>query len=303
MPRPLPRSSLSVCILLIGCLAMPSAAGEAGAARRIVSLNPSLTAILLALGAGDALVGVDDFSARQQSAVAQLPRVGGLFNPSLEAVVALEPDLVVLVPSAEQRDFQERLESFGIALEVFPNIRFDEVLENIERLGRLVDREREARARIEAIRGTRTAVARVAARRGSPRALMILQRSPIFIVGRGSFIDEMLTAAGASNVGAGFDEPYPRVAAEWLVAAAPEVILDMSPDPEDAAGFWSRWPTIPAVAAGRVQRLEAERVTLPGPHLDRALETLAAALYGDGVLAEVEAEREALRADAAASGP
>jgi ABC-type Fe3+-hydroxamate transport system substrate-binding protein len=132
---------------------------------------------------------------------------------------------------------------------------------------------------------------------------MVLQRSPIFIVGRGSFIDEMLVAAGATNLGAGFDEPYPRVGAEWLVAAAPEVLLDMSPDPEDAHGFWSRWPTIPAVSNGRVQRLDPEQVTLPGPHLDRALETLAAALYGDAVRAELAAERAGPPGDAAAASP
>ena len=80
-------------------------------------------------------------------------------------------------------------------------------------------------------------------------------------------------------------------------------MLDMSPDPEDAALFWSRWPTIPAVAQGRVQRLEAELVSLPGPHLDRALETLAVALYGAAVLAEISAEREALFGSASAIGP
>ena len=81
-------------------LLLALAAGAAGAPpRRIVSLNPSLTAILLALGAQDALVGVDSFSAQQEPEVAGLPTVGGLYNPSLEAVVALAPDLVVFVPT------------------------------------------------------------------------------------------------------------------------------------------------------------------------------------------------------------
>ena len=285
----------ALCFVLSG--EPVATASETETASRIVSLNPSLTAILLAIGAGSRLVGVDDFSARQQSEVAGLPRVGGLFNPSLEGVVALEPDLVVLVPSAEQRDFRERLEALGIPLAEFPNIRFDEVLENIERLGRFAGREDAARDRIDAITSTRDAVRRVAARRERPRTLIVLQRSPIFVVGSGSFIDEMLTVAGADNVAASFSDPYPRVGAEWLVAAAPELLLDMSPDPEDAFGFWSRWPAIPAVAKRRVKRLDAERVTLPGPYLDRALETLAAALHGSEVLAEIARERDAKDAE------
>jgi len=300
-PRALRGAALLVCAaLLSSSVASLAAASGPVVAHKIVSLNPSLTAILLAIGARDSLVGVDDFSARQQPEVEALPRVGGLFNPSLEAVVALEPDLVVLVPSAEQRDFRSRLDSLGIPVAVFPNIRFEEVLENIERLGKLSGREKEAKQRIDTIEQTRAAVRRVASRRARPRTLMILQRSPIFVVGRGSFIDEMLVTAGATNVAAGFGDPYPRVGAEWLVATGPEVMLDMSPDPEDAAGFWSRWPAIPAVKNGRVRRLEAERVTLPGPHLDQALESLAAALHGEAILDEIASERAAL---AAAVGP
>jgi hypothetical protein len=91
-----------------------AAGAEPVAARRVVSLNPSLTAMVIALGGREQLVGVDDYSARTPAA-AGLPTVGGLYNPSLEAVVALAPDLVVLVPSAEQRAFRERLEALGIA--------------------------------------------------------------------------------------------------------------------------------------------------------------------------------------------
>ena len=84
------RVGAVLLLLAVTCIAHAEATeGESGL--RLVSLNPSLTAIALSLGAGDALVGVDDFSARQQPAVAERPRVGGLWNPSLEAVVALAP--------------------------------------------------------------------------------------------------------------------------------------------------------------------------------------------------------------------
>ena len=277
---------IAVCLLLTSGAAWPrldaSAASpsEAPPARRIVSLNPSLTAIILALGARDSLVGVDDFSARQQANAKGIPAVGGLFNPSLESVVALRPDLVVLVPSVEQRDFRRRLEALGVRVSVFANIHFDEVLENIDRLGALVGREAQARARLHAVAEARKAIEHATAGRHRPRTVLILQRDPIFIVGSGSFIDEMLRSAGGNNLGSQFDEAYPRVAAEWLVAAAPEVLIDFSPEALSGVAYWNRWPSLPAVQNGRVLAIEPERVTLPGPYLDRALELLAGALHG-----------------------
>ncbi len=192
-----PLALLAFVPVLLAVAAEPSAP-------RIVSLSPSLTAMLVSLGARSTLVGVDEYSSRQQPEVAELPTVGGLFTPSIEAVVALEPDVVVLV----------------------------------------------------------------------------LQRAPLYLVGRGSYLHAMLSAAGADNPAAVFSDPYPRVALEWLIAAAPEVILDASDDPEDAASYWSRWPSLPAVAAGRVVAVPASEVTLPGPRPDRALRILSQALYG-----------------------
>jgi iron complex transport system substrate-binding protein/vitamin B12 transport system substrate-binding protein len=88
----------------------------------------------------------------------------------------------------------------------------------------------------------------------------------------------MLRAAGAVNAGAELGGPYPRAGLEWLIAAAPDLILDASDDPEDAAAYWSRWPSLPAVAGGRVVAVPAREVTLPGPYLDRGLGRLAAAI-------------------------
>jgi ABC-type Fe3+-hydroxamate transport system substrate-binding protein len=254
-------------------------------ASRIVSINPSLTAILLALGAREAIVGVDDFSAGQQPEVSALPRVGGLFSPSLEAVAALEPDAVVLVPSVEQRDFRERLEAIGIPVVVFANIRFEQVLENIRVLGELVGREEQAAARVHAIRSARAAAQQVSATRPAPRTVLVLQRDPVFIVGAGSFLDELLGWAGAENLGARFDDPYPQVAIEWLVDVAPEVMIDMTPESAEPLEFWSRWPAIPAVASGRVFHLD--QVYLPGPYLDRSLRALVATLHGATAAAEL----------------
>jgi iron complex transport system substrate-binding protein len=286
----------STGVFALGALVLMLAPGPAlggdpgsppGAIRRVVSLNPSLTAITLALGAGDRLVGVDDYSARIEENVAALPRVGGLFSPNLEAVVALEPDVVVVVPSVAQRDFRQRLEGLGVRVEVFENIRFDDVLENIERLGRILGREQAAAARIAAIEAARVRAREVGSQREHPSAVIVIQREPLYVVGRGSFMAEMLTMLGAANLGDAFDEAYPRAAEEWLVDVAPEVLIDMTEGGSPARAYWSRHGSLPAVRDGRVQAVPPGAVSLPGPDLDRSLAVLAGALYGEEARREV----------------
>ncbi len=255
-------------------------------ARRVVSMNPSLTRILLALGARDVLVGIDDFSARAEPELAALPRVGGLYSPSLEAVIALRPDLVALVPSLEQRDFRGQLEALGVPVLALDPVRFDEVMDSIAALGAWVGRADAARARIDEIRRVRDAVRRATAGLPSPRTVFVLQREPLFVVGSGSFLDEMIALAGGQNLGAALDEAWPRSSLEWLVAAAPDVILDSDDDAQPAAEFWARWPSVPAVREQRVVALEEGVVTLPGPDLDRALRTIARALHGPALALE-----------------
>ena len=243
---------------------------------RLVSLGPSLTSILLELGAGGLLVGVDDRSLRMLPAVEGQPRVGGLFNPSLEAIVALGPDLVALVPGAEQRSLQARLEALDIEVLALPNTSLAELLASIETLGARVGRAEQARARVAEIREAfrRAEAENVAAPR--PRTVLVLQRDPLFVVGRGSFIDRMLFAAGLENLAGGFESPYPRVSLEWLIASAPELILDASEEREAALAYWSRWPSLPAVATGDVVPVAGLELTLPGPRPDAALASLRA---------------------------
>jgi iron complex transport system substrate-binding protein len=267
---------------------------------RLISLNPSLTAIAFRLGAGEAIIGVDDYSARVVPEAADRPRVGGLFDPSLEAVVALQPDRVLIVAGVDQQTHAERLERLGLEVDIYQNERLDQVLENIERLGRLLDREREAAARIEEILETRRAVAMATRGRVRPKTVAIVDRSPLYLVGAETFLDELLAAVGAENLGRGLAAGYPRGSIEWLIAARPELLIDMTPGSEEAAAFWSRWPSLPAVAAGRAITVEASRVSMPGPDLDLALRELARVVHGvaidvaiDGLLREWASRRSA----------
>ncbi len=294
MPR-LGRVAAIAGFFVVAVLAAPSVLAADAPRLRLVSLNPSLTSILVRLGAGDSLVGIDDYSARVVPALARLPRVGGLFDPSLEAVLALAPDRVLLVAGLEQEAHARSLRRVGLVVEVFENETYADVLDNIARLGELVGRRDAGAARIAAVRATRAGVERAVRGRPRPRTLIVLDRSPLYLVGRQTFLDELLGAVGAVNLGAGIGSGYPQASLEWLVEAAPELLLDLSPQAESGASpaeFWSRWPSLPAVRQGRVVGLDATAISLPGPDLDRALRTLARAVHGDEIDAVIAAELE-----------
>jgi iron complex transport system substrate-binding protein len=138
---------------------------------------------VLALDARDALVGVDETSAQLEPRVRDLPRVGGLFNPSLEAIVALRPSAVALVPSAQQRELHERLSALGIDVLALPNITYDDVLRSITALGARIGREPAARARADAIRGAWHDACARAERAPRVRTVLVLQREPLYVVG------------------------------------------------------------------------------------------------------------------------
>jgi len=281
------RRSLIVVGLSIGlsivdpaARADPADEPPAVSSLRLISLNPSLTAIVIRLGARESLVGVDEYSAELIEEVRDLPQVGGLFDPSLESVLALRPDRVLLVAGIDQQSHGERLERLGIDVEVFENERLEQVLENIERLGSMLEREAAAAERIAAILAMRIAVAEAAADRARPATLAVVDRSPLFLVAGDTFIDEMLEAVGANNLARSLGAGYPRGSIEWVIGAKPELLLDMTPGGEDGLAFWGRWPSLPAVSSGRVLTLDASRISLPGPELDRALRELAVAVHG-----------------------
>jgi len=265
---------------------------EGAAGQRLISLNPSLTAILIRLGGRERLVGVDDYSGRVVEGVSELPRVGGLFDPSLESIAALRPDRVLLVAGVDQRSHAAQLERLGLEVEIYENERLAEVLGNIERVGRLIGREAAAAERVRAIRAMVDAVGEATAGRAEPRTLAVVDRSPLYLVGGETFLDEMLAAVGARNLARALGSGYPRGSIEWLIEARPELLIDMTPTTgENDAGdaFWSRWPSLPAVASGRVLTLDARRISLPGPDLDRALRELAVAVHGESLGSAIDA--------------
>ncbi len=263
-----------------GRAAMTAVDPAAAPARRIITLAPSATEVLFALGAGGRVVGVSSYDDWPPEAT-RLPRVGAMVNPSFEAIMALRPDAVAGVQGPVDVAVLERLQAAGVRV-FFPRAEsVAEVLASIEGYAALSGRRDAAaalRASIE--RDLARARAAVAGRR-RPRVLAVFSERPLVTAGPGSWVDELLTVAGGDNVVRAGGR-YPSLSLEQLLALAPEVVLDMTWHDDHAAPLaasLARFTTVPAVRDGRVVRAADPMLLRQGPRLGQAALRLAALLH------------------------
>jgi iron complex transport system substrate-binding protein len=282
--RPVVGVSFSLALVL--ALVPPGGAGDP---QRIVSTAPSVTETLFALGVGDRVVGVTTFCRYPEEARVR-PRIGGYSNPSLEAILALKPDLVVVGDAAT---LTKRLAGLGVpTLEVRPeDLRsIEDAIRAIARRVGVPDRGEALVARIAA---QRAAVVRAVAGRPRPRTLLLLGHSAdslasLYAAGPRSFLGEMLEAAGGENVLAEVRTPYPRVSVEEVIGRDPDVILSILSPPADATDaaararrLWSAYPSLKAVRAGAIRVVADDTIVQPGPRVGEKIKVLARALQGE----------------------
>lgn len=243
--------------------------------RRIVTLAPSLTQVVVALGAKDRLVGVSRFDELPE--VAALPRVGGFVDPSVEAVLALKPDLLLVQPAPGNQRPVEKLAELGVPVLALPLHTVAQTYASMRAVGLALGLDEQAKAQVAAIEETRTRVRREAKARTRPRVLFVYQWQPLVVAGPGTFAHELLQDAGGVNAAERAKTAYPVYPAEAAVAARPDVIIDAA---HDAAGS-ERLRRIPALARARWVKMPNQDLMHPGPHLGRALETLFAIIHGE----------------------
>ena len=242
--------------------------------RRVVSLAPSLTDLVVAMGLGDRLVGVTRYD--DAPAVRTLPRVGGFLDPNPEAVVALQPDLVLWMTYGSALPAVRRIASLGVPVRALPIVSIPDLLAASREIGAALgapgagDRlARELGGRIDAVKARAAGVRRV-------RVLFVVGRDPLVVAGPGSYPDEVLRIAGGKNVVTS-GRPWPVYPLERAVADDPDVVIDGAVL-EPAEGM-ARLSAIPAVRAGRVRRMSNDGALRPGPRLAEALDEIFRALH------------------------
>jgi ABC-type Fe3+-hydroxamate transport system substrate-binding protein len=245
----------------------------------VISLSPALSGVIVALGARERLVGVDQYSLELPE-LGDLPSLGGLFAADLERAVELRPDLVVGTRSEQQQAFFAALRARGVRCEeIETGGRLDDVLAAFRQLGRLLALDASAEALISRVRADLDAVAASVAGRAPRSVALVLDADPLYVAGGGGFVSELIEIAGGRNVFADLGGAYPRVSLEVLAARAPDVLLDASltpgrADPAAERAAWQRFGWV-----RRVEFLPFGPATRPGADLARGAAQIRDAIH------------------------
>ena len=278
------RRRLTLSLLLLAALGCAGARddNEPAAGRRIVSLAPSITETIFALGLGDRLVGVDDYSNWPPAETAALPRLGGLFDPNLEALAALEPDLAIVLPS--QRQLGERLTQLGVEVLEVPSDSLADVEAAATVIAERCGVPAAGQSLVERLRRDLAA----APLADAPTTALVVGRRPgqlatVLVAAPGTYFDELLGRLGAVNAFADAGQPYPQVGLESFVGRRPRALVELQGEPLDAAqrqrlrGDWLAAPGL-ALADACVSVIDGHEVLTPGPRLADVYRRLREAL-------------------------
>lgn len=277
-------SLIAAAALLVSAGARAAQRSAPGAGQpplpRIVSLAPSVTETLFALGAGPEVVGVSTYCDYPPEAK-KLPKVGSFLTANVEAIVALRPTLVIgLNLSSDQRELQA-LRSIGISVLMVSEETLADIRSAIGTIGEGIGRHAQAETLLARLDSHIAETRRRLANAPSVRVLMLVGHQPLVAVGRGTFLDELLTMAHADNIADRSRQPWPRLSMEYIIAMAPQVIIDgqMGTEAARPGGFWNNYPTIPAVQYGRVYGYAQDPMLRPGPRAWQSFDLLAAMIH------------------------
>lgn len=248
-----------------------------GDARRIVSLNPATTELLLALGAGDRLVGRTSWDL-YSPAVRRVRDLGNGIRPNVEAVLETRPDLVILYGSEDNVIAAQRLRDAGVATLSLKLDRIGQFERAALLVGAAIGREDRAQVIVDSVQHTLDSVRTAVAQMERPRAFWHVWDAPIITIGRGSFLHELLEIAGAENVYGDVGAPSPRVELEDIARRDPAVVLA---GPVGARRIRSeqRWRAVRAVRNDRVLVVDTNLVARPSVRLGEAAVSLARLLH------------------------
>jgi iron complex transport system substrate-binding protein len=276
------RAALLPLVAIVSFLAVACAREKASAPAggpRVVSLSPSTTEAIFAVGAGNQLVGRSRYCDYPPGAL-PLPQVGGYADPNLEAILALRPTLVIGARGPAGAKLADTLAAHGAAT-FFPETEsLSQIDEMLRQLGTLTRHAIEAERVVMALDAREVAISQAVATLPKARVLLGCGVSPIVVAGPGGFPDELIRRAGGVNVvteGTG----YPSLGVERVMALDPDVVLDTASGHEgerinlETPG----WREVGAVKRGRVVPLTDEAVIRPGPRIADGLATIARALH------------------------
>lgn len=252
-------------------------AGTVASPARIASLNPATTELLFALGAGPRLVARTTWDVWPEAA-RRVPDVGPGLRPNIEAVLARHPDLVVLYASADNRMAAQQLRAAGIAVIALRTDRLADFVRASRELGRAVGESASASTVVDTMQRTLARVRAATLHLDHPTVFWHVWDSPIYTIGAGSFLDELLTIAGGTNIYADRSEPSPQVSLEDIIQRDPRIIL-AGVSGKTAITTSPLWKGVRAVREGRVFVVDTNLVGRPSVRAGEAAVSIARLLH------------------------
>jgi iron complex transport system substrate-binding protein len=250
-------------------------------ARRIVALVPAITETVIALGAGDRLVGRTDFD--RGAMVERLPSVGGGLDPSIEKLVSLRPDVVLGWETSGRTELRDRLTALGIPVFAVKTEDTTDVFRSIRNLGRLTAREHTADSLAAAIRGELDAVRASVASAPHPAVFFMVWNDPPMTAGPQTFVSHVIEVAGGRNVFADQQTLWPNVSLEEIVRRQPDFVVvpvgEQGTVRMEALKTAPGWRELRAIREGRLVSVPAQVINQPGPHLAEAARAMRDAIH------------------------
>jgi len=256
--------------------------------KRIISLAPSITEMLFALGLNAEIVGVTEFCDFPPEALNK-PKVG-YAQPNLETIVALQPDLILAPKSFLRADILGKLEQLKIPTFMLEPTAVEDILSHIQLLGRMVGKTPEANKETARIRKRIADLSSRLEGLSRPTILYVINSEPFITVGPGSYIHHLIELAGGTNAAENANSPYPRLSMEEVLKQDPEYILfpvgKFEGIPQAEQDKWKRWTMISAVKQGQLFQIQADLLNRPGPRVIEGLEILVQVLHPEVMKAE-----------------
>lgn len=253
----------------------------AAPAQRIVSLSPVTTELLFALGAGTRVVGRTHFDRYPDAALA-VPDLGNGMQPNVEAIVGVHPDLVIIYAGQSNRAAAMQLRKTGINTLSIRDDHISDFRRTVELIARATGDTIAGKAIADSVERS---LASVSARPRPAKPVTVFWHvwdSPILTIGRGSYLDELVTIAGAKNVFGDLPEPSPQVTLEEIVRRNPDFIL-VGAESNKKLRASPLWRSVPAVREGRLLVVDTLLVGRPGIRLGEAARSLRALILKDTV--------------------
>ncbi len=255
----------------------------AGPAQRVVSLVPSVTETIIALGAGNRIVGRTEYD--RDSSIATVPLVGRGLSPSTEAIVALRPDLVVVWASDKRGDLRGQLEKAGVPVFAFEVQDTADAYRVVKVMGTVLSRQSAADSLQSALRRSLRETQSRAAGRSRRRVFYVVYNDPPMTAGPGTFIDQLLDIAGADNVFNDATSNWPTVSLEEVVKRDPDIVVlpvgEMSAQVGDRLKATAGWRDLRAVKNGCIALVDADLVNRPGTNVAVAAQRLEVLLHDE----------------------